>query len=392
MELEQRILLAVEGLSKLYGNRFAKKQNITKSNREKFYKGLVNSIALLFNDYMYTPISRLQDLIYYTQILDTIRGKIYENNNDPLKKLLEWSNNARLKIDNDPFDIIRLILDSSVEACIGATYMYYRKPSEYSNILKRKIGLLTFEGYCDMLRGIADLTATQFHHEYLFHLGKVIEDLYAYNRRKELSLQQILKLDKIELEKFRVFVTSKFEPTSKAFLLQVILTKIHWPLKLLLESKEIKGIAARKPIEPTYIGRITSEILDAMMYRYYDDTIVQGYDIILKSYFDVLKEAATYIRRKMSVGYLERIPSMRIMEDNINQTIYNILSNIAAQYFKRRGILRLGEVKQDVKDYIMQLYYLYDETRNLGIDIQLSNITSYDLIKLVTKNVLETIQ
>ena len=80
---------------------------------------------------------------------------------------------------------------------------------------------------------------------------------------------------------------------------------------------------------------------------------------------------------------------MKAMEEEINNSIAN-MTNIASQYFKRRGILRLGEVKQDAKDYISQLYYLHKLASEHGIFNPFSNISKYDMIKVITLSTLET--
>lgn len=390
--LKDRVDLAANALYDFFNKTFAKKANIPRSKKTQYITQTLNMLIELFIKGYYAPMARVEDLLPYIYVLDQINLCSKEANCKQFNKLINWASNANLKIDkNDPYDLIRLILDASIEACIGLTFTYKDKPTILASKLGGNLGLVSLKGYCDVLRGISDLAATQFQHDYLFHLNETIKDLYRYFKKlkHEVDLEQILKLSEDEWEKLRVFITSKFQPTAKAFLQQVLLLKLHWPLPQLSRGiKEAKGFVTRKPVEPTYLGRITSEIIDAMMYRYYDETVLQGYDIIAKSYFYVLKELAKIIEKGFSAGYLETLPSMKIMEEEINNSIEN-MTNIASQYFKRRGILRLGEVKQDAKDYVSQLYYLNKLAIEFDLFNPFSNISKYDIIKIITLNTLE---
>ncbi len=341
---------------------------------------ILESIYELYKETGYVPISRVPDLKYSISIIDALLGQI-SGENIELRDIIEWAKISELTFDEkDPLDLVRLMLDISMEICLRGHY-------DARELLNIDLGPMTFAGWSDLLRGLSDFAATQFTHMYLFHMGQLTTELYRrYMKVPVSSLPEVISKDEEELERFRVYVTSKIFPTAKAILLQQLLVKFRWPI-FLMEKKDIdslRGVRNIKMVEPSYLGRITSEIIDSMAGLHYDESILKAYDTIVSSYFNVIKEFSNAIKNGYDVDYIESHPAMNQMIDDVNRVMEELTPQ-TKRYLLRRGIIRLGEVKQDIKDYVLTLYYLSKKALSYQMN-WFTEITKYDIYTLVENN------
>ena len=353
---------------------------LKKGSRGASDRYILELLQELYKKGSYTVISRIPDLRYSIALIDTIVECIKGSCNN-LDRTIQWGINRGIKFNReDPLDLLRLILDANVDICLKGHY-------EKHDLLNIDLGIARYSGWCDLLRGISEYAATQFTYLYLYHMERFTIELFnKYMKRHALNIRDIITMNDEDTEKFRVYVTAKVFPTSKALLLEMLLLKFRWPI-FLMEKKDIdtlRGIRNIKLVEPTYLGRITSEILDSIMGVHYDETILRAYDIIVSSYFNALKEFSNTVERGYEVDYIETHPVLTSMIDQLSK-IMDDLTPPARQYLERRGIMRLGEVKQDIKDYILTLYYLDKKALEYGFP-QISEIMKYDIYELVTKN------
>lgn len=385
---KDRVLLAADAIASSIGSHFGKKHAYRTNDLEQ---KLLRDLAQLYNLTYYTPMTRINEIAPSPFLIKSIT-RCNEGECGVFSKLQEWSREAGISADiRNPFDLVRTLLDSSLEACIGITALFKDSFSSAVNKLETSIGTISLAGYCDALRGVSELSATQFQHHYLFHLERTVEDLYQRFSKKgqKLDVRRILGLDKEELEKFRVYVTSKFQPSVKAFLSQAILLKYHWPIASFLErmdGRQYVGFQGKKPLEPTYLGRILSELIDALQHMYYDETVLVAFDKIVNYYFSVFRGFSESVKNLEEVGYIEHHPALNRMYTGLEGILDDVTPQASA-YLKRRGMVRLGEVKQDVKDYLLTILYLENEySRSYATQGLSPNIRSYDLFKLIHSN------
>lgn len=353
---------------------------LKKSSKGASSEYVLGILKKLYKKYNYLVISRIPDLRYSTTLIN-IFAKCTEGKYHDLKATIAWGLSKGIKFNmKDPLDLLRLILDANVEICLKGHY-------DEHNLLNIDLRMAKYSGWCDLLRGISEYAATQFTYMYLYHMEQFTIELYnKYMKKNVSSIHDIVSASEEETEKFRVYVTAKIFPTSKALLLEMLMLKFRWPL-FLMEKKDIDalgGIRNVKLVEPTYLGRITSELLDSIMGIHYDETILRAYDTIVFSYFNIFREFSRTIEMLYEVDYIESHPAITSMIIQFNKMM-DELTPQARQYLRRRGIMRLGEIKQDVKDYILTLYYLNKKAFEYGFP-QVSEVTKYDIYELVTKN------
>jgi len=357
---------------------------LRKSSKGMKQDEIYSILLKLYRKDGYVPIIRIEDLKYSPRIIKQLK----ECDQCKLHDLLDWAKERGIDVNlNRPFDAVRLILDCLFELCLFGSM----KRSELIStpIFTGKSGIrLTYNGMCDLLRGLSDFASTQHTKDFLFHLGVLARELYSsYTGKDAESIKEIIKADPNEAEAFRVYVTSKFFPTVKAFLSIIYLFKYRWVVTELISigrRLSTLGIRAKKSVEPTYLGRITSELLDSMMGIYYDDTVLNAYDTIIQNYFLVFREFWEAIEKGYEIEYIEAHPSMIRFVNGV-KSVLDTVSPQTRSHLERRGIIRLGEIKHDIKDYVLTLYYLNIEAKRAGY-VLISNIDDYDIVELLTKN------
>lgn len=367
---------AAEALAELTNKAFSKKSKASSP------ADIYSMIHDLYHRGGYAPITRIDDLTYSTSILESVGdGERCEN----LKTMKEWASTRGIKVDlRNPFDAVRVVLDTLFETCLYGT----KNDQDIINVeVVGKAIKITYRGLCDLLRGLSEFGATQHTWKYLLHLGDFFREIFTSYTGVEIgSVLDALKAESRTLEKFRVHVTAKLFPTAKAYLTILYLFKYKWPVTEILYEGSSGGIRAKKAVEPTYLGRITSELLDSMMGIYHDDTALHAYDTIVKAYFRVFQAFGKDIERKLEVNYLESHPVMLTYIEELTGLATEVTPQIR-NHLNRRGVIRLGEVKHDVKDYLLTLFYLAREGERKGY-VPVSSIRSYDIEALLTRNAL----
>ena len=325
----------------------------------------------------YVPITRMEDLQYNTELLKALTTA---PQNPDLTIMAEWARERGVKVDlGNPYDAARLILDALFETCLYG----HKKGDDILSIkvMKKSLGL-TYRGLCDLLRGLSEFAATQHSYKYLLHLATLFKELFtSYTGVEVKSVVDALRTDPETVEKFRVHITSKFFPTAKEYVTVLYLLKYKWPITEVILEESYGGMKTRKAIDPTYLGRITSELLDSMMGIYYDSTALQAYDTIVKAYFSVFQAISNDIERGYEINYIESHPVMLTYIQSIEEASTAATPQIR-NHLRRRGMIRLGEVKQDVKDYVMTLFYLERESQRRGY-APVSSIRGYNIEALM---------
>ena len=355
---------------------------LKKKSKGKTTGEIYSIVHELYTKEGYVPISRLEDLKYSSYMLNVLTGK---EGSKQINTILEWANTRGIKASTrNPFDIVRVILDTMFDTCLYGSVEYNGLLN--IGILKTKSLTLTYRGLCDLVKGLSEFAATQHLNDYLLHMGELFTELFtSYTGIKIHSLLDALRVDPDKFEKFRVHITAKFFPMAKAYLTMLYLFKYKWSIREIVSTERSEGgFRAKKAIDPTYLGRITSELLDSMMGHYYDETALHAYDGILRAYFTVFQEFNNDVESGSEFNYIESHPVMSKYVDELKSILKEVTPQIRS-HLERRGIVRLGEVKQDVKDYLLTLFYLSKESDRMGY-VPISEIRNYDWEKLLIRN------
>lgn len=354
---------------------------------------VVSLLSENYNKYRFIVMADPSYIYTRMKIVKDILGNSAEKK---FQLLADKLSNLGLRFDvKNPYDKIRIVLDSLIYACLyGARY----DPYEILEGIKVKVKSkykgnevnLSFKSICSLLRYIDTFLATTAKFHYSGDIWDLVYDINNHcNFMKIYSPEDFIDAYKVRdkgLEEFREYLTYYITPSFKSLFTLLNLSKYKYSLiELVLgglagkRKGTKKGIMAKKDLYLTYLGRITSELIDSMIYGHWSKDVLIAYDSLVKMYFNILKSIGDSVENNEEYNYLEFHPAF----DTYYATIEKILTEtdpFTSHYFRKRGLISTGEIIKDVKTYLSAIYY-YKSTYPQYF--KSTNIKNYDIVELV---------